>query len=343
MRDALHDLLKYQRRLGLTTVDTEDQNGNCCKLRPNWGTFFQFWLLQGVVVFTCRVFIIFWDHKFEATHTGVANHFAHVLEVLEPLSISWLLVWMRLHEGRQVRLLNRLQEMARVCHQVVTIPRWLLRLWLISSVGIVLSCLLYACTLTGLELVSLVPYGTFILRHTYYNYLITFFTAIIFGMEQILMAHRRRIERSLRSNNKRELARSLCAIDEIHLLCETDINYIFGGSLALQMLYIVLSTASFGYILSLEWFELLTCGAIVLCIFPTMFYSAMPAWSIRLQVENQSSVVSWSCQRLATLLLPFFSRTGMQDTQMSHLIEVQRLSRGTCSLLAAHLLATFSF
>ncbi|SPP85999.1 Hypothetical predicted protein [Drosophila guanche] len=298
MRDALHDLLLYQRRLGITTIDDNGNgngsgNGKYFKLRPNWITFSLFWLLHAFIVVTFSVFIVFWDHNFEVTHTGAANHFAHVTEVLEPLSMSWLLVWMRLHEDRLVRLLNRLKAMASECHKVVTLPRWLHRFWLIFSVCIFIECCLYAYTFSNFDLINLMPLGTFWLRHMYYNYLVSFFTAIICAMEQILMAQRHCIERSLSSVNEKELLRSLFAIDEILVLCELDMNYIFGVSLALQMLYTVLSMASMGYMFSLQLYELWEIGAFMLFIFPTMFYAAMPSWSSSLQVEfKRLSIVS---------------------------------------------------
>lgn len=274
MRSALHDVLACQRRLGLTAIELSE---GCCRLRrTTWSSRVLFWTFQVTLLLAAGSYVKFWSFRFEPTHTGVANHYAHVMEIMETLSIVVMTAWLRLHQDRLMRLLNQLLKLLEREQQGEPRPNWLNFLFLSSNFVLICSSVFFILTIAGTDIPHVVPFVTYNVRQVYFSCLVNLFLVTVYQMEEILDAELHKVERSVSNGDLRELGRSLQLIDRIFRICELEMNVIFSVPLCLHFGYVVLQTASISYILALEFYDAFMVGLCAINIAPIVLYAALP-------------------------------------------------------------------
>jgi len=274
--------LNYQRFLGLTDLHFS-KSLQRYERHPTWCTFFAHLLVLSLIV--CNLIEVFIKKNLD--YMGIQSRmdkmFFHLVNVISPLTELMVNLWLRITIETQGALLNRLRDLSirlQLDTLALSLPHWLFRLYICLCI-VHLSLLSQYCITNW----NLYPYQHiftivgYLLHLVRTNYFITYYSSLVYIVRRLLRAQADQLKIMLRNRqiSPKELRDCLGIHDELLLLCQEEMTYVFGVVLIFSYLNFTLNATSVAYVSTLEdRFSRIEVIFVLTWMSPICLYMIMP-------------------------------------------------------------------
>ncbi|KAL7739189.1 hypothetical protein ACLKA6_011944 [Drosophila palustris] len=303
VKEKMLPFLHYQRFLGLTDLFFSKSLQRYV-VHATWCTIIIRLLVLSVFICEITELLIKVNVNLMGLRSRSGEMFFHLVYVVAPTTELLVNLWLCVTLKTQEMLLNRLSELSRLLQlDTMTLgwPRWLIRFWLGIS-------LLYICTISHytigtwnsyqqfLHLFTMVGYFMHLVRT---NYIITCYTSLVYVVQRLLRAQAEQLKSMQRNplTSPEELGDCLSIHNHLLLLCQEEMNQVFGVVMIFSYFYMLLDATSILYIAALEdRFSFNEVMLVLMWMTPYCLFMIMPlainvvakqnAWLIWLQGSN---------------------------------------------------------